>query len=288
MLFAPAAGHQPGSIIGRWWNDWRGARDSLGRLDGCGRDEVERIARDLAVTSGELRTLVRKGATAAKLVYRRMADLGLDEAALARDMPEIMRDLQKTCAVCASKQRCSRDFARGAPLSAWRAYCPNDGTLRGLSSQAPRTSSAAITHVDANTGADRAQVHTLGWAVLLVACAWLALNPMPQLVRPHVSAATASAPATPSERSALTMARAVQERGWINTSRAQADAAEQAVLETRRINAAEVLTCKRAGGSVYNGLMFQNGCTQGGAEAVRQAGYGSCRPLVGGGACLLN
>jgi hypothetical protein len=89
-------------------------------LDRCGHNEVERIAPDLSLTADELRALARKGVDSALLLYRRMADLGLDRAEVAHAQPKVMRDLQKLCTICDSKTRCERDFARGADPSAWR------------------------------------------------------------------------------------------------------------------------------------------------------------------------
>ena len=124
------------SLMVQWWQRWKDTRDFLAALDQCGPDEVKLIARDLSLTTGELRTFASSGAVnSAGLLYRRMADLGLGRAE-----PMAMREMQKLCTLCESKGRCERDLVRGADPSAWHAYCPNDGTLQGLMWQAAKLS----------------------------------------------------------------------------------------------------------------------------------------------------
>ena len=123
-------------LIAQCWQEWKGARDFLAALDRCGPDGAGLIAHDLSLTTWELRTLASKGAVnSARLLYRRMADLGLGRAE-----PKAMREMQKLCTLCDSKARCEHDLDRGADSSAWHAYCPNDGTLYGLTLQAAQPS----------------------------------------------------------------------------------------------------------------------------------------------------
>jgi hypothetical protein len=58
--------------------------------------------------------------------------LHLDAAAISRDEPLIMRDLERVCTTCGSKRRCVRDLVRYPDDQAWRAYCPNAMTLDAL------------------------------------------------------------------------------------------------------------------------------------------------------------
>lgn len=121
-----------GKFFAEWWQGLKGDRGCLADLDQCGPDEVRRMARDLSLTTGELRALAGTSGSA-DLLYRRMADLGLDQAELALAEPNVMRDMQKLCTLCASKARCQYDLLRCAdPSTSWRAYCPNDETLHGL------------------------------------------------------------------------------------------------------------------------------------------------------------
>src|SRR3974390_3040275 len=134
MQLTPTA-DRDGGLIGllvQRWQAWKEGRDSLAGLEVCGGGEVARIAHYLSLTPRELRTLAGKGPHAADLLYRRMADLGLDRDALASREPTTLREMQRDCSLCGSKARCRHDLARGAPQSAWHPYCPNDQVLHAL------------------------------------------------------------------------------------------------------------------------------------------------------------
>ncbi|KAB2913356.1 MAG: hypothetical protein F9K29_16530 [Hyphomicrobiaceae bacterium] len=68
----------------------------------------------------------------ADLLYRRMAALGLSVADVERVGRGIMQDLELTCTRCDVRNRCEGDFAAGAKLKAWKAYCPNTMSLDSL------------------------------------------------------------------------------------------------------------------------------------------------------------
>ena len=114
-----------------WWRNWRAARESIGELDGCG-SELARIARDVGVAPSELYTIAAKRPDAADQLKLRLEALHIDAAALRRDDPLILRDLERVCTACGSKRRCTRDLARFPDDTAWRAYCPNAMTLDAL------------------------------------------------------------------------------------------------------------------------------------------------------------
>ena len=98
----------------------------------CDEAEIERMARDVRMSVSELRALARKGPKAADLLQRRMAALDLDPKEVAWLEPAVSRDLQRVCSLCKSHRQCAWDFARRAPPSTWKSYCPNAGTLEAL------------------------------------------------------------------------------------------------------------------------------------------------------------
>jgi len=118
-----------------WWRNMRAARASVGELEGCGK-EVTQIARDLGLSPSELRSIAAKGPGAAAQLEMRLEALHLDPAALRRDEPLVMRDLERVCTQCGSKHRCERDFVRFPDDTAWRDYCPNATTLDALEAEA--------------------------------------------------------------------------------------------------------------------------------------------------------
>lgn len=129
-----------GSLV-RWWHRVLGARADLAELDSCGPDQTERMAKDLGISSAELRQLASYRADESDLLRQRMTKLGLDPEELARSDPATLRDLQRLCTMCTSRGRCARDLKRNAADPHWQAwrenrdwreYCPNAATLNLL------------------------------------------------------------------------------------------------------------------------------------------------------------
>lgn len=85
------------------------------------------------------------GLDAAKLLLCRMAALHLDEKAVAKSKPIIMRELQQLCTTCASQKRCKRDLANSPENPVWQQYCPNAGALVALQGQPAATILDALT-----------------------------------------------------------------------------------------------------------------------------------------------
>ena len=127
-----AATHPTGPLsrLERWWRNWRARAAARQELACCGRDEVAHIARDVGVSSSELRTLAGRWPDSARLLDRRIAALGLEH--IAHSEPEVVRDLQRVCGQCASEGRCERDLNSDERDRAWRDYCPNVTTLDAL------------------------------------------------------------------------------------------------------------------------------------------------------------
>jgi hypothetical protein len=115
--------------IANAWNNWWERRAQLAAFDACNRVEMQRIAKDLGVSFDELRTLAGRDKTAADLLFRRMAALGLDPASVD---PAVMRDLERCCSECDSKKRCVHDLETQPQEPDWAEYCPNSETLSAL------------------------------------------------------------------------------------------------------------------------------------------------------------
>jgi hypothetical protein len=128
-MTSPAA--NPWTAMTAWWRNWRAARGRLDELDGCG-GELARIARDVGVAPAELYAIAAKRPDSAEPLKRRLEALRIDPAALRRDDPLVMRDLERVCSVCGSKRRCIRDWVRHPDDQTWRDYCPNAMTLEAL------------------------------------------------------------------------------------------------------------------------------------------------------------
>ncbi len=309
MLFTPTADHHDGFIghsVQRW-HAWREHRASLAALDGCGRGEVARIAHDLSLSPSELRALARKGPDAADLLYRRMHDLGLDRDSISHREQRALWEMQRACSLCDAKGRCRHDFARGAEASAWHPYCPNDDMLNALvagGAHRLRRGSSSVRAVAVDH--DRRGLYGSLLGLLLVALAWLVLLAAPPAtqhsnLRRLAPVAPAEAIASPSptvdcldsscltaeQQTALHALRVVQEQGWMASSAEQIASLSRNATLAQDVQSGEALTCRRAGGTTYYGFMFQTGCSRGGNEAAKLDGFNECRPMAGGGACLL-
>ena len=119
-----------------WLRNRKLIRQCRQKLDACDKNEIAHIARDVGLSSHDLREMAQLGPDAAKQLLNRMAVLHLDADALAKSEPTTMRDLQRLCSSCVSKKRCQRDLLLVPNDPMWRHYCPNAGTLDTLQSEA--------------------------------------------------------------------------------------------------------------------------------------------------------
>jgi uncharacterized protein YjiS (DUF1127 family) len=114
------------------WRSWNGRRRTMADLGRCGPAEMERIARDVGVSGADLSILAGKWPDAADPLYWRMNEIKLDWKEITHADPQVMRDLQRVCTVCASKRRCEHELANNPSDPTWKKYCPNATTLAAL------------------------------------------------------------------------------------------------------------------------------------------------------------
>jgi len=117
------------------WQNWTGTRTTLTALWRMGAEDVERLAHDVSLKGTDLRTLAGKWPDSAALLSRRMALLDLDERKVGRKEPQVIRDMQRVCSLCADKRLCERDLADATSGRIWRDYCPNVRTLEALDAE---------------------------------------------------------------------------------------------------------------------------------------------------------
>jgi hypothetical protein len=101
----------------------------------CGPSEVERMACDVGISRQDICTLAGKWPGSADSLLQRMKEIKLDPAEIARIEPQVLRDLERVCTLCASKRKCQRDLARNPSDGTWREYCPNAMTLAALTAE---------------------------------------------------------------------------------------------------------------------------------------------------------
>ena len=116
--------------------DWLKHRQQIREIRGLDSGEFAGIAHDLRVTPADLDTLVRRGPHAADELPKLLKALGIDEAALSRSEPLVLRDMARVCALCQEKARCDRDLHAGASPEHYADYCLNASTIDALEQKA--------------------------------------------------------------------------------------------------------------------------------------------------------
>ena len=107
-------------------------RATTNELGACDALELRRIAHELGISVADLRSLARRDKTAADLLYRRLETLRLNPASV--DLA-VMRDLQRCCSNCDSKQLCAHELEDRPTSSSWPKYCPNEHTIAALTAK---------------------------------------------------------------------------------------------------------------------------------------------------------
>ena len=125
---------EPCSFITRvidLFSDWLKQRRELNELMEYSADpgELERVARELNVTPADLQMLVRQGSQGANELSYTLTALGIDETALFRAEPALLRDMERVCSFCTHKRRCREELAAGTAATNYVEYCENSDTI---------------------------------------------------------------------------------------------------------------------------------------------------------------
>ena len=118
------------------FSDWLKHRRDLNELRQLNTAEFDRIAGELQVSPADLTELVRQGPHAADELPKLLKLLGIDETALARTEPLVLRDMERVCALCHDKGQCDRDLAAGTSAEHYKSYCLNASTIDVLGQEA--------------------------------------------------------------------------------------------------------------------------------------------------------
>jgi hypothetical protein len=119
------------NMIARFGN-WLEHRREICELRSLDSAEFASIARELHVTPADLDTFVHQGPHAADELPKLLKALGIDQEALARSEPLVLRDMARVCAACQQKARCSRDLETGMSAQHYDEYCRNASTIDAL------------------------------------------------------------------------------------------------------------------------------------------------------------
>jgi hypothetical protein len=111
---------------------FRAKRAAVNELANCGEAELSRVAQDLGISAPDLRVLASRDKTAADLLYRRLESLRLDPNSID---PVLMRDLERCCSNCDSRQLCAHELEDKPQVATWPKYCPNEETIAALNTK---------------------------------------------------------------------------------------------------------------------------------------------------------
>jgi hypothetical protein len=129
------------------FGDWLKHRQELREMRELDSGEFTRIAHELCLTPGQLDTFVRQGPHATDELPKLLKGLGIDEEALARSQPLVLRDMERVCASCLRKARCDQDLDAGTSAQHYKEYCLNASTIDELDQDRPRTDRDAVSIV---------------------------------------------------------------------------------------------------------------------------------------------
>src|SRR5215475_2333752 len=96
------ASNEPRPVVSKvisLFGDWLKQRRQLSELVGYDADpgELDRIAREFGMTPADLDSLTRQGPHSADELPKMLQTLGLDEAAIWRAEPALLRDMERVC-----------------------------------------------------------------------------------------------------------------------------------------------------------------------------------------------
>jgi hypothetical protein len=132
---------KPSTVVGRVvdsFGDWLKHRRELREMREMDAANFSQIAGELRMTSADLEALVRQGPHAADELPKMLVALGIDQDALSRTEPLVLRDMERVCAMCSHKRQCDRDLAAGTAAAHYEEYCGNADTIDGLGQRVKR------------------------------------------------------------------------------------------------------------------------------------------------------
>jgi hypothetical protein len=120
------------SLVVDAFGDWLKHRREMREMSEMDAANFSQIAGELRMSTTDLEALVRQGPHAADELPKMLTALGIDQEALARTEPHVLRDMERVCSMCNHKRQCDRDLATGTAAKHYETYCGNADTIDGL------------------------------------------------------------------------------------------------------------------------------------------------------------
>ena len=123
------------TILGKLRSRWQRAlhrHRSMAELAASPPSELHRIAQDVGLSDGALKSLACSHAGPSELMPKRLQALGLDPTYFRYARTAAYRDMERVCGTCKSWRRCARDLAKGDVQAGMQGYCLNAPTIDAL------------------------------------------------------------------------------------------------------------------------------------------------------------
>ena len=123
------------TILGKLRSRWQRAlhrHRSMAELAASPPSELHRIAQDVGLGDGALKSLACSHAGPSELMPKRLQALGLDPTYFRYARTAAYRDMERVCGTCKSWRRCARDLAKGDVQAGMQGYCLNAPTIDAL------------------------------------------------------------------------------------------------------------------------------------------------------------
>ena len=121
------------------FGNWLKHRQEIREIRDLDSAEFANIAHELCITPADLDTFVRQGPHAVDELPKLLTALDIDEKALSRTQPLVLRDMARVCASCQQKHQCDHDLDAGTSAQRYEDYCLNASTIDALDQNPPRT-----------------------------------------------------------------------------------------------------------------------------------------------------
>jgi hypothetical protein len=126
--------------VGDWLHDRVIAREHVGQMRVFSEEEMARAARELRMSTSELRLAMALSPGFVDLLSRRMAlllarrlgALGIDRQGLRQANPALLQQLATKCRACEHQAGCEDDLNRDPADPVWKRYCPNSKAIEAL------------------------------------------------------------------------------------------------------------------------------------------------------------
>lgn len=111
--------------VADWIKRYRDAINREKELAEMDPTQIAAIAKDLGITTVQLRELAGKGPEATQLLRTLLLALGVDPKKLDDIDPRVARDMHWLCFNCSNQSRCKHELSTGTAAQTFHDFCPN-------------------------------------------------------------------------------------------------------------------------------------------------------------------